>query len=206
MKKLYLAILIILFVVNILQARNSKEEIFNSLKSKYGNIESVVADFALSTNQKIKGKFWAKSGNKYIMQMDNRIITCNGTNLWNYSIKQNNVVISSFDKMSEEVSVEKIMFDLLNEYKVLEAKTELASKGKKQLLILLEKNKKDGNANLNKVKIWVDANNYSINSIGIDRGGEFEIWNLTNMKINTKIEDSRFEFKTPKNAEEIDLR
>lgn len=190
--------------MNNLEARNSKEEIFNYLKSKYGNIESIVAEFALSTNQKIKGKFWAKSGNKYIMQMDNRIITCNGTNLWNYSIKQNNVVISSFDKMSEEISVEKILFDLMNDYKVIEAKSELASKGKKQLMIVLEKNKKEGN--LSKVKIWVDPNNYSINSVGIDRGGEFEIWNLSNLKINTKIEDSKFDFKTPKNAEEIDLR
>ncbi len=204
MKKIIVFFAIIFFVNN-LHSKNSKEEIFNSLKSKYGNLESVSADFSLSTNDKIKGKFWAKSGNRYVMQMDNRIITCNGNTLWNYSIKQNNVVISSFDKMSDEVSVEKILFDLMNDYKILEAKSELSSSKQKNLMLLLERNKQNS-SNLNKVKIWVNPNNYSINSIGIDRGGEFEIWNLSNLKINVKVEDSKFEFKTPKNAEEIDLR
>ena len=196
--------LFILFSITLF-SQNSKEDIFKALKDKYGNLESISADFSLSNNSVVKGKFLAKSGNKYIMQMDNRIITCNGSTLWNYSIRQNNVVISKFEEMSDEVSVEKILFDLINGYKILEAKKEVSSGKQSNFVVTLQKNSTSDNV-LNKVKIWVNPKNYIINSIGIDRGGDFEIWNLSNLKINPKLDNNKFEFSIPKNAEQIDLR
>ncbi len=196
--------LIILFSTSLF-SQNSKEDIFKALKEKYGNLESISADFSLSNNNVVKGKFLAKSGNKYIMQMDNRIITCNGSTLWNYSIRQNNVVISKFEEMSDEVSVEKILFDLMNDYKILEAKKEISSGKQSNYVVTLQKNTASDNV-LNKVKIWFNPKNYIINSIGIDRGGDFEIWNLSNLKINPKLDNNKFEFSIPKDAEQIDLR
>lgn len=204
MKFLIKTLLFIIFST-LLFSQNSKDDIFKQLKDKYGNLQTISADFALSNNSVVKGKFLAKAGNKYIMQMDNRIITCDGSTLWNYSARQNNVVISKFEEMSDDVSVEKILFDLMNDYKILDAKKEVTTGKQSSIVITLQKSNPLDN-NLNKVKLWINPKNYNINSVGIDRAGEFEIWHLNNLKINSKIEDNKFEYKIPKNVEQIDLR
>lgn len=194
MLKLINLLLIFLFVNQ--SYAIDKNSVFNELKSNYKNIKSIEIIYSNAQNSDIKGELTAIKGNKYRITMGSRIITCDGTNVWNYSIPQKSVLISKF-KESKSVSIENLFFTEINESIVLSLSNLNSTKNNSKYELSLKNEKTDF-----AYKLYLDENK-NIKSIYFE--DMEEEWIIEKLNINTKIND-KFEPKFADDIEIIDLR
>ncbi len=197
--------LITLFFITMpLLSQNDKDKVYNQLLEKYGSLSSISLKYRSMDNKNIEGSIEAKRGNKYIIKMGNRIITCNGKAIWNYSIDDKNVIISNFDSDLHSNSIEKMFFSLLEEFVPLEMKRESSSRGTTFTILTLE-SPKGTQFDVQRINLWLNRNS-EIESFSLIRNGIEEKWAVWDIAINRKIADKTFDFIVPKGTEVIDLR
>lgn len=199
----YILILILLISFNLQAAQNDKDAVYNALLEKYGELSSISLKFKSMDNQHIEGSIEAKKGNKYILKMGNRIITCNGKSLWNYSIDDNNVIVSKFDKSIHTNSIENMFFSLLEEFSPTSMKKESSTRGTSFTILTLASN--TNKSDINQIKIWID-NSGNIASFSLVKNNKEEKYAVWDIFTNKKMQDKQFDFTAPKGAEVIDLR
>lgn len=203
MRKLNKVILFIFFwTLNFAIAQQSYDEVYSNLKSKIKDLKSIHLDFSVR-NQSLKGKLFAKVGNKYQVVLNDRIITCNGKVIWNFSKSKNQVLMSNLEDLSSQASLQNVLFGLVAKYKPFALSKETNTKIGSSLLLKLKSDA--NNAEVDEVHVWMDIQE-NIKSIGANLNGTYEIWDLTNLTFNPNIQDSKFEFKIPEKVELIDLR
>lgn len=209
---LYFTILLIVFIMPFgeLHSQVDNSSVFDNVLKKYSGVKSVAFSFSSKEQPGYKGKIKAKLGNMYIIQSGSRDVYCNGKTIWNYTKNDNKVVVSSYeDAAGDELSLEKVFFNFLQQYKAVSVSKNLSSKGPPAYEIVLEpKNKaaKVSSVNLSKVIILVDRKNFSLLSITVNDNGALQTWNLTKIKLNVDTGDEVFTFKVPDGASVVDLR
>lgn len=207
MKKIFFIALIGLLHFSQLFAQNDKDAVYNKLIEKFHNIKSLEIDFELKENPAYSGKITAKKGNKYIIEMENRKIVCNGSSIWNYSAKAKNVVINKFDPAKAGFSVEDLFFSILLAYEPVELVKESTSKGGSGLILKLVPPKKESEIdNVKSVSLWLDQGSYKIYTVAIDDGNGMQTWFIDRILLNEKVSDKIFEYTPPKGIEVIDMR
>lgn len=200
-----LIVILMIFGISKSFAENDKDMVYNKLIEKYGDLSSVTLKFKSMDNDRIDGTIEAKKGNKYLIRMANRLIVCNAKSIWNYSIDDNNVIVSKFDKDLHSNSIEKLFFSLLQSFTPTAMKKESSSKGTSFTVLTLKSDEKENAMNIKQIKLWLDKN-YNIESFSFLKDGNEERWAVWDIFTNTKIQDKTFDFKVPKGAEVIDLR
>ncbi len=205
--------LVLLFFLSVAQNANSQEStagVYDKVLSKYSGVKSVTFSFVSKEQPGYKGTVKAKTGNKYIITTGGRSITCSGKTIWNYTKKDNKVVISNYEEAeNDELSLEKIFFDFLEQYKAISITKSISSGGPPAWDLVLEPKKKAtkvGSMSLSKVVIRIDRNNYSLLSITINDNGVMQTWGLSRIKLNKEYNDSVFNFPIPEGASVVDLR
>ncbi|MCX8054074.1 MAG: outer-membrane lipoprotein carrier protein LolA [Ignavibacteria bacterium] len=194
-------IVFLLTVVSVF-AQNDKTQVYNSLLTKYGNITSISLKFKSLNNHSLEGKLDAQKGNKYVLRMGDRVITCNGKTLWNYSETDKNVIISNFDSNIHTNSLENFFFSLISQLNPVELKVESSSRGTSFKILTLEPKTSE---QFSQIKLWIDTKG-EIASISIIKDKNEEKWAIWDVRINPKFEKEYFNFKAPKNVETIDIR
>jgi|YNPMSStandDraft_1061717.scaffolds.fasta_scaffold00431_20 outer membrane lipoprotein-sorting protein len=179
-----------------------KDQVYNSLLKKYGNLTSISLKFKSLSNANIEGKLEAQKGNKYILHLGDRTLTCNGKTLWNYSSEEKNVIISNFDSNVHTNSLENFFFTLISQLNPVELKKESSSRGTSFTILTLEPKEI---SEFNKIKVWIDTQG-EIVSISIFKNKVEEKWAIWDFRINPKFDKNHFTFKIPKDVEVIDLR
>jgi len=188
-----LKIIVFLLAVAIVFAQNDKSQLYNSLLSKYGDINSISLKFKSLNNHSLEGKLDAQKGNKYVLRLGDRVITCNGKTLWNYSETDNNVIVSN---------LENFFFSLISQLNPVELKVESSSRGTSFRILTLEPKTSE---QFSQIKLWIDSKG-EIASIAIIKDKIEEKWAIWDVRINPKFEKEHFNFKAPKNVETIDIR
>lgn len=181
-----------------------KDDVFQNIKSKFSKLETVSFTYTMSGNSLIQGSITAKKGEKYKIFFHNRILFCNGKNIWNYDLENKSVIISKFESKNNSTSIETIFFDLLNNYKPENYESMTNSKGYKINVLTLKSLKVDKNS-IEKIKLYLDKD-LNITSVGMIKNYREETWQIDKLKINDKIADNYFEFEIKKDIEVIDLR
>lgn len=199
-------ILILLMIfINSVNAQQDKDKIFEKLKKQYAELQTISLNFTLNENTFIKGQLNAKKGNKYILSFGNKIIYCNNKIIWNYSPTNNSVIISNYDDSNESISIEKIFFQFTEDFKAEKLyKNQISNNESSTILELIPKN--SNQSDISKIKISINTNNLNISNVVIVSNYNEESWKISNLKLNTNIDDNRFDFKVPENVEIIDLR
>jgi outer membrane lipoprotein-sorting protein len=194
----------ILFAVSAATAMD-KDKLYSELKKKYGNIESAMFDYRSRQNPQMHGRMVIKKGNMFRIEVPGRLIISNGETVWNYSLGDNNVMISKYEEMPDNASMERIFFDMMDNFEPVKLFSESTNKGTK-LMKLEMKAGGENDLNVNDLFIFVDPNTTEIVSIGVynDFGGD--TWDLANIRTNIDLPKSEFNFKAPEEAEVIDLR
>ncbi len=195
-------IIVFLLAVASVFAQNDKVQVYNSLLSKYGDINSISLKFKSMNNKSLEGKLDAQKGNKYVLRLGDRIITCNGKTLWNYSETDNNVIVSNFDSNIHTNSLENFFFSLISQLNPVELKAESSSRGTSFRILTLEPKTSE---QFSQIKLWIDSKG-EIASIAIIKDKIEEKWAIWEVRINPKFEKEYFIFKAPKNVEIIDVR
>ncbi len=178
-------------------------ELYNLLKQKYSHLDKISFDYQNAENKNFTGNLIAKSGNKYKINLGNRIIYCDSKSVWNFSILDKNVIISNFNSLKSG-SIENLFFDLINKYKSEKLSNINNSKGHSRYLLTLLPIKQDDKL-FDKVELFLDQNN-NINTVSIIKNYQKETWNIFNVKLNEKVDDILFKFENKNNIEVIDLR
>lgn len=183
-------------------AEISKQKVYQKLLDIYGNVESVSLNFNLVGNN-FSGNLIAKKGNKYKMNLGDRIIICNGKTIWNYSKKDNKVVIGNFQKDNENISLEDIFFSFIENFEPISL---IPLKEDNSYLIKL-KSKDSSNymSNISEVNLKI-TNKYVIKSIQIIENGETLTWKIMDLNYTPKFNEKVFEFTLPQKCTVIDLR
>lgn len=212
-KKLINYIIIAVFVIlpaGMLFSQLESTSVFDNVLKKYSGVKSVSFSFTSTEQPGLKGKIKAKLGNKYIITSGDRTITCNGKSIWNFTKKDNKVVLSSYEEAeSDELSIEKVFFNFLQQYKAVSVAKNTSSSGPSAYEITLEpKNKptKFSSMSLSRVIIKVDRKDYTLLSITISDNGALQTWSVKSIKLNQEIKDEAFNFEVPEGASVVDLR
>lgn len=189
-------------------AQQSSEEVYNAVKKKYGGASSLQCSFSsvLGGQQPITGTVKAKKGNKYVLNLGSRIITCNGETVWNYTKTTNTVVVSNYEDKGQ-ISIEKVFFTFLNAYTTAATFSERTSKGEKYITLRLLPPSQDKEINgVKTISLGLSPKSLVMQRISLTDPTGTQLWKISSLKIDTKLPDSTFEFTPPKDAQVVDMR
>ncbi|MCX7880764.1 MAG: hypothetical protein N2517_08895 [Ignavibacteria bacterium] len=184
-------------------AVHDKDKIFEELSRKYSNLRSIKVEFR-SEDLRLDGVLTATSEGKYrlLLKSDGkiaRILVSDSKTLWNYSPKENKVVISSIET-NDELSLQNFFVTFADKFVPLSYTKETSSRfGSRYLLMLTKKNNEN-----EKIGIYLNEKKEITSIIFILQERE-EKYLISKIRINPKITD-KFEFKIPEGSEVIDLR
>lgn len=178
----------------------TKEDIFNELKSSYSNLSKISFSFQSMENKTYQGHLTATKDGKYKLILPDKIIISDGKTNWNYTITDKIVIISNVSNQNN--SLQTIFFNIINNFYPNELKETLSSKkGKVLQLSLQSKNNKD-----EKLVLFLNNKNLKIQQIVFNYNNSIGNYTISQLTLNPQIENSEFSFKVPKGVEEIDLR
>jgi outer membrane lipoprotein-sorting protein len=199
MKKIAIFCSFFLLIFQTMSSSQTKEEIFEKLRTKFGNLKSISFKFESKDDKSFTGSLIADNENRYLLTLPNKKIVCDGQSIWNYSSTEKQVIISKYKKNSA-AAIHNIFFEIINNFIPVNLTQE--NSGKSSLFNLYLKSKNENNNYINlilnkKQEIISISYNYN-NSLG-----NFKIKKL---KTNQKIQKGTFNFIIPKTTEIIDLR
>ncbi|MBI1936768.1 MAG: outer membrane lipoprotein chaperone LolA [Ignavibacteriales bacterium] len=201
--KFYFPLLLFPFVIY----SQSGNELLKKVQEKFKSVDNFSALFNQTiydengkASVKMNGTFSYKRKNKFIVEMKNSAIVSNSETIWNYDKKLKRVIVSNFSDDPTSFSFERYIFDYPSLCRV---KNTAAQNSEEQILELIPKN---DNLDFKSVKIWLNKN-YMITKMEIvDLGDVKYSFQLSDIKENQEISDSKFTFYPPKGIEIIDLR
>jgi outer membrane lipoprotein-sorting protein len=195
----------IIFILAVISTYSkNKSQVFEALKKKYAKTEAVKMSFEQENNSGISGEIIAADDNKYRITVPGRIITCDGSSIWNYSYDDDNVIVSNFTTHTENASPERIFFGVLDNYKPIKLVKESNSMGNQLFKLVLQPDSETV-ADMSEIMLWLDDEN-NIKKVGIESIYGFEIWNIKQLKTDIMLNDLEFKFNPPSDTEVIDLR
>jgi outer membrane lipoprotein-sorting protein len=186
-------------------SQSKKDSVYKDLVGIYKHTAQVSFNFNL-LEENFKGTLTAKKGNKYKMVVGDRIIICNGKSIWNYSPKDNKVVISNFEDSKDQVSIEELFFSFLLNFEPVKITEQVVNKNQ-TIFILSLKPKKNFKTmhEINSVDIWIDSGTYDILKFHITEPQEMT-WVISKLRLRKSADDSIFEFEPNNECTVIDLR
>lgn len=175
--------------------------LLKELQEKYKTIDDFTSTFRQSTKTGhiATGKFYYKAKDKFRIELNARTIVSDGETVWNYTSKNNKVIITSSDDETNSFSIEDYVFNFPEKCKVGEI---LNDEGNKILLL------KPNSTELDFKEVELMINDSSlINEIELtDLMDNVYRVELKNTKINQSLGDKLFTFEIPQGTQIIDLR
>ena len=203
MLKPHILILIILSFAFIVPgySQEKAEDVLKALQSKFDSISDLEANISQSTDgkQNLIGKLLYKKENKLRFELKNHLIISNGTTSWNYSKKENKVIISSVDEESEGIfSVKKLIYEYPSQCEL-----SLEDEGGQKILTLVPSST---SLSFNYLKLYVNSDNLISKVLLSEGAGSLSLVNISDYVLNKNIPDSKFSFTSPEGCKVIDLR
>ncbi|MFN3781124.1 MAG: LolA family protein [Candidatus Kapaibacteriota bacterium] len=194
--------LIILPAVELLSL--DKDKVFENLKAKYSSANSLKISFSLR-NSSLQGTLAIQQPNLFrlVLNYDNlpeKIIVCDGKTLWNYSPRNNNVIISNILE-EDSPSLQNFFTTILTNYTAHSLAKEINSALGSSLLLTL----KSAEAPSQLVRIYLD-NKFSIKAIDLDNDDSTSFYIIKKIHFNPKFPKNYFHFLPPKGTEVFDYR
>ena len=197
---------VLLFLVfPIIIIAQDASEVIQKLQHKFSTIQDITAQFSQSVNSgknlqtmNLEGEFYFKKENSFSIKMVGRAIISDGISVWNIDENQNKVVISLVDEESSSFSLTEIIYSYPNKCE----------------LTLIDKNKgfvvkavpKESMLSFKEAYLTIDTN-FILNTVEIIDFNDIKyLFQLSNIKLNQKLDDALFKFNPSDKVEVIDLR
>jgi outer membrane lipoprotein carrier protein len=203
--KLFFVVFLMTISYNVLLCQATKESVYSELVNIYKHVTTISFNFH-QIEENMKGSITAKEGNKYKMVLEERIIVCNGKTIWNYVPKDNKVVISNYEEIGDQVSLESLFFSFLDDFKPVKLEEANTSEGVTAYVLTLKV--KDNSKNfksISTVQVWVNKGTYDIIQFHITEPHKMT-WLIDRLRLRRHSENSIFEFSPQKDCKIIDLR
>ncbi|MDR0927048.1 MAG: outer membrane lipoprotein carrier protein LolA [Ignavibacteria bacterium] len=199
MKKIPIILMSFCLLSYIAAAQQTKESVYKQLVTKHSPITSISATFDAADGSINNCYLQAKVGNKYVINLDNRVIVSDGKTIWNYAPARKNVVISEYIPEIAGITLDKFFFEVIGNL----TPVSLTKNANSYILSLINTDKTQ---EIKSVNLILNSKCNTINGVEITTAGNTQKWLLKNYKINKPIADKVFTFKTPDNTEVIDMR
>ncbi|MFN5175710.1 MAG: LolA family protein [Ignavibacteria bacterium] len=191
--------------LSIVNAQNSKDEVFAQLRKKYGSMHALEVSFSsLEPVSGIKGTLKALRSGKYHLTVSDRTIVCDGNSIWNYVPARKNVTINSV-KSRPSTSLDIVLFTFLYNYQPKALQEFTIGNSIYHGLELIPKSGKTA-MGIKSLTLFVKKGGFEIKRIQAIEGNQRLIWDIQSLKINTSLRESLFTFSPPKDTEILDLR
>ncbi len=216
-KKLFCLISFLFFLWGIVfqevALATTAQALLNEIQNQYEKTSDFEASFAqeyigkvMRQSQKGEGKVFFKK--KGMMRWDYRIpnqkIISDGQTLWFYQPEENQVLISPADKMIKEFGFLVGEGDLRRDFKLLMINE--PSAGKEDLAVI-EIAPKEPHPAVSKLSLVVDRKTYLVIQVDLFDGlGNVTRTRFTDIKTNTNLSASFFQFKVPSGTEIIRMQ
>lgn len=195
-------------VPNGIQAQSANEvldKMKNALK-KEKNVSIVYEQSykwkSSNSASKSAGKLDMQDLIKFRLLTDEQTIVSDGESIWTYSQFTKQVLINKIDKSGGTILPGDFLSDYPSDYR---AKLLEEDKFEGEYLVELKPNVNGGFVTA--IRIWVDGEDYLVRSIEyIDINQNITLWDITEINLNPKFDDSHFKFESPPGAETVDLR
>ncbi|MBQ6269104.1 MAG: hypothetical protein IJK61_03155 [Bacteroidetes bacterium] len=181
------------------KTKYDKNTIFTKIKKTYSNLDNIQIEFTDNQKSSIYYILTASKGNKYSLVGKDRQIYCDGKTVWNYNIKEKNVLISDFDEDMTNFTIDYFFFKIIPNL----TPTSLTTKNKTYILDLKSKTDYD---EIKTVKLVITKDLKKINSIEINSNMGWFTWYIKSINTNLKLKSNSYYFTIPKNVEIIDCR
>ncbi len=211
MKKLLLIVSLLLAAgVAALAGTPTASEIIKNVQNNYNQTNDAVIQFTQTVvyplskiSKTIKGALYLKKGNKYRIETGDKVMVTDGKTSWIYMPGSKQVIIDNFRDDKNTVTPDKFLLDVPSDYFAVLLSTQKTDKGNVYTLRLTPKS---DNSFIRSIKIVVNAD-WTVHSAEVsDMNDTRYTYIVDNLKTNSDLPDSEFEFTPPKGAQIVDLR
>ncbi len=192
-------------------AEETAQDVLEKVRKKYDSITDAQLKFSQKTRfemtkveQSVTGTLLLKKTNKYRVDTDDQTIVTNGETVWSHSSANKQVLIDHFKMNENIISPEKILTGAPSDFTSTMIGRDKIGKTDVMVLKLVPNNDQ---SMVKTMKLWVDNSTWLIKKAEIvDVNGKQTEYLVTDVKINTGLQDSRFTYQVPEGAEVVDLR
>ena len=199
---------------------NDPEEILSRLRKKYDKNEDISVSYTQSVvfgvtknEQSNSGKFWMKKGNKYRIESEDQTIVTDGKSVWSYSKSNQQVFVENYKDDPKALTPERILVNVPQQSLATILGKEKIGSRETTILKLVPKDEVSQKtthaiaSNWKWIKMWVDEDEWVMRKIQVlDLSDNLTTYSIDNIKLNTKLDDTYFQFEKPPDVEVIDLR
>ncbi len=204
-------LLVSLVIFVIARAGDDVDKIINKLEKRYASIRDASITFTQSiefgvtkAKQTFDGKLIMKKGNKYRIEMEHETIVTDGESVWMFSKLNNQILIDKYKEDLASFTPDKILVNVPMNYNAVLLGNEKIDDKDVSILKFTPKNKK---IKIKWMKVWIDKEQWLMKRIQLlDASENLISYLVKEVKYNSGIADSQFQFVSPAGVDVIDLR
>jgi outer membrane lipoprotein carrier protein len=197
-KRLVFAALSIILSFSVFGQENN--DLLKAVQTKYNSVNALSVDFSKSSGNKVdfSGKLYLKKENKLRIELSNNTIISDGETFWNYSKKENKVIINNYD------AAEPTELSLNTFINVYPSKSNVSEGVEDNFKILILK-PKSSELDFTSAKLYINSDNL-VDKVIIDSNSGKSTITFSDYILNKDIQNSIFTYSPPKGIKVIDLR
>ena len=146
----------------------------------------------------------AARSHTYRIEMSDRVVVCNGSRVWNYSIARNSVVVSRFKSNAASMSVETLLLDVVGSYKPVSLKNINSSVDGSGYVLRLEPSREE-KYGIRSMEISMDRATKRFRKIDVTLSQGTQSWSIESLNLNVPLPKSAFTFSIPKGCQIVTM-
>jgi outer membrane lipoprotein-sorting protein len=194
-------------------------EIVRRMQERFDKVRSLSARFEkrhhwqlVDQTTELNGRLYVEKPDRFRFETDVQTVATDGETAWNYVPDNEQVLVSSYGRVQEDRSFEKMLFDLVllgvGEYREAFASRydgDERVRGSRCHLLVLDAREAD--RYVSRVRVWVDRRAWLVRRVEYrninDDVTTYELWDID---VNEKMDPALFSFEPPEGVEVVDLR
>lgn len=192
-------------------AGDDVDKIVKKLEKRYDSIRDASIIFTQSiefgvtkAKQTFDGIFIMKKGNKYRIEMEQQTIVTDGKSVWMFNNLNNQLLIDKYKEDPASFPPDKVLVNVPMNYNAVLLGNEKIDDKEVSIVKFTPKNEK---LKIKWMKVWIEDEQWLMKKIQIlDAGNNLITYLVKEVKINTGIPESQFQYTAPEDVEVIDLR
>lgn len=200
----------VLALLSTVAAAQEAGEILEDVRAKYAAIQDAELKFTQTVRfpvsraeQRTSGTLLMKKTNRYRVETDDMLVVTDGTTVWSYSKGNNQVLIDTFRLDERAYSPERILLAAPEDFTPTLLGKEKS--GKMELAVLRLVPTDPGFVRV--LKLWVNESDNLIRRVELtDANDKVTTYEVSDLRLNRGVSDSRFVYAIPEGVEVVDLR
>ena len=192
-------------------AMTDADAILLKLQKKYESIRDASVTFTqivrfgvTNAEQSFTGKLLMKKEKKYRLELEQQTIVTDGKSVWSFSKLNNQILIDKYKEDPRSFTPDRVLVNVPNEYNSVMMGSEKLKDRETTIVKLIPKNTA---SNIKWMKVWVDTDDWLMKKIQVfDISDNLMTYFVEDLKLNSGLADSTFQFDIPPDVEVIDLR